>query len=107
MSKGQFTALSSHLIQSYRAGQFSSHRNRACVKVLRNILPGEEITCMYGEDFFGDSNCYCECETCERFGFSKMSINSTFPIRRKTGAFSGLAHSPEKENGYRQEISSL
>merc|ERR1719204_2884942 len=31
-------------------------------------------------------SCYCECETCER---------------RKTGAFSSLAHSPEKENGYR------
>ena len=81
-------------------------RDRACVKVLRDIVPGEEITCMYGEDFFGDNNCYCECETCERFAFSYNDY-SYFLNRRKTGAFSGLAHSPEKENGYRQETSLL
>ncbi|XP_061445417.1 histone-lysine N-methyltransferase KMT5C isoform X2 [Rhineura floridana] len=77
--------------------------NTACVKVLRDIEPDDEITCFYGDGFFGENNELCECYTCERKGegafrllnqtpSQSTSINEKYLLRETDGRLQRWKH---------------
>ncbi|KXJ88918.1 hypothetical protein Micbo1qcDRAFT_138118 [Microdochium bolleyi] len=41
--------------------------SQACIEIIavRNIEVGDEITVQYGDNYFGENNCECLCQTCE------------------------------------------
>ncbi|XP_034557373.1 uncharacterized protein LOC117825569 [Notolabrus celidotus] len=64
-------------------------KNIAYVEVIQPISPGEEFTCYYGANFFGEGNEMCECCTCERNGEGHFKQRRKQPHSEETRVLVG------------------
>lgn len=57
----------------------TTNKDNITIMAIRDIVMGAEITIKYSEDYFGDNNCECLCQTCEN-----RAQNGFAPIGGKT-----------------------
>lgn len=77
-------------------------KRAAYVKVIRNIKPGEEITCTYSDNFFGINNAHCECCSCEKMcegafkTIEKQPNPGRYNLRQTDGRINQSYRSPDR-----------
>lgn len=80
----------------------SNDKGTAHVKVIQAIKSGEEITCCYGDNFFGENNASCECYSCEKmlkgaFKSNEKQLKSgRYNFRQTNGRINQSYRSPDK-----------
>lgn len=80
----------------------ANDKGTACVKVLKDIKPGEEITCFYSSNFFGENNANCECCSCEKLLKGAYKTNEEQPkvgrynFRQTNGRINQSYRSPDR-----------
>ncbi|XP_050523455.1 histone-lysine N-methyltransferase Suv4-20 [Daktulosphaira vitifoliae] len=81
----------------------ANDKGTAFVKVLKDIKPGEEITCFYSANFFGENNANCECISCEKFSKGAFKTNEQhikvgrYNFRQTNNRINQIYRSPNKE----------
>ncbi|OAF69420.1 hypothetical protein A3Q56_02798 [Intoshia linei] len=85
----------------------SNGKDSAFVVAIKSIQVNDEICCHYGDHFFGEKNCFCECATCESLeqgaysnrNFKKKQIETKitgYSLRNKRKPMLEIAKSPKK-----------
>jgi histone-lysine N-methyltransferase SUV420H len=47
--------------------KFNVFASNVTYTAIRNIAAGDELFLSYGDSFFGENNCNCQCNTCEQY----------------------------------------